>query len=257
VASAHEDPPGSGNKFLNVLGNANSILAGLTINGGDGTDTVTVDDTADGDANTGLLSSTQIMGIFGTGGVVTYSGLESLTINLGNAVNSGNTFSVLSTHGTSTSPATTLVRTGAGDDSVFVQEIDGTTTIDTGAGNDTFAVGSTVAPAFDPISTSTLNKILNATLTLTAGTGSNVLHAYDSGDTGPNNGVLTSTTLERLGMTLGIAYTGIQTIDIQLSKGDDHFTVVSTPVNSTLTTSSVSTTTSTTSRPSRTASPGC
>src|SRR5262249_12861526 len=36
-----------GNKFLNVLGDANSIIAPLTIHGDAGTDVVTVDDTQD------------------------------------------------------------------------------------------------------------------------------------------------------------------------------------------------------------------
>src|SRR5262249_39401590 len=35
----------NGNKFLNVLGDANEIRAALTVDGGDGTDVVTVDDT--------------------------------------------------------------------------------------------------------------------------------------------------------------------------------------------------------------------
>src|SRR5262249_22841353 len=38
-----------------------------------------------------------------------------------------------------------------------------------------------------------------------------------------------------LGMTEGISYSGIQTLDIQLSRGNDHFTVASTPAGSTLT----------------------
>ena len=115
----------NGNKFLNVLGDANSIRAGLTINGGSNAndnDVVTVDDTQDAHPNIGVLSSTTLMGIFGSGGTMTYSGLEALTINLGDA---GNTFTVVSTHGTPTHIATTSLWAGNGADTVNVEEIDG------------------------------------------------------------------------------------------------------------------------------------
>src|SRR5262249_8031463 len=177
----------NGNKFLNVLGDANEIRAALTVDGGDGTDVVTVDDTKDTASNIGLLTSTQLMGIFGTGGVLEeYSNLESLTVNLGDG---GNTFTVASTHGSPTKVATTSISAGAGNDAIYVDTIAGDTTIDSGAGNDSFQVGSTTGPGTpNPVPTSTLNGILNGTLTLTAGSGANQLHAYDSGDSGQNFG---------------------------------------------------------------------
>ena len=223
----------NGNKFLNVQGDANAIQGEVSIDGGDGSDVVTVDDTQDAAPNTGLLTSDQIMGIFGTGGLVDYSNLEALLIALGYG---GNTFTVESTHGSPTKRATTSITTGAGNDLIYVDSIDGDTTIDAGGGDDAFSVGSTTSPGNpNPIPTSTLNGILTGTLTLTGGAGANQLHAYDSGDAGSNIGRLTATTLSGLGMTLGIAYTGIQTLDVELSKGHDHFTVISTPVGSTLT----------------------
>ena len=228
----------NGDKFLNILGDANSIRAVLSIDGGAGDDTVAVDDTRDGAPNMGILSSTQIMGIFGTGGLVDYSGLESLSVFLGDG---GNTFTIVSTHA-----GTTFVSTGAGSDAIFVDTIAGPTTVDAGAGNDVFEAGSGTSPGVsDPIPTSDLDGILNGLLTLTGGTGANELHAYDSDDCPslasclPNSGVLTSTTLTGLGMTLGISYSGIQTLDIELSEGSgtiqNHFTVASTPTGSVLT----------------------
>ena len=63
--------------FTDVKGNANLIDATLTVNGGtDGTDTVTVDDTTDSASNNGVLSSSQLGGIFGTTtAMLDYSGL--------------------------------------------------------------------------------------------------------------------------------------------------------------------------------------
>ena len=99
-----------------------------------------VDDTQDGAPNMGILSSTQIMGIFGTGGLVDYSGLESLSIFLGDG---GNTFTIVSTHA---GRSDDFVSTGAGNDAIFVDTIAGPTTIDAGAGNDVFEVGSRTSP---------------------------------------------------------------------------------------------------------------
>src|SRR5262249_9512805 len=154
--------------------------------------------------------------------------------NLGDG---GNTFTVVSTHGTDTLDKKTFVSTGAGNDTVYVDTIGGDTTIDTGTGTDDFYVGSsTGAPPSDPTLLSHLNEIRNGTRTLTGG-GENDQHlfVYDTHDTGQNIGVLPPTKLTGLGMTLGIVYSGIKFIDVQLSNGNDHFTIASTPVGSVLT----------------------
>ena len=218
--------------YSNPAGSANAITAPLTVHGGTGNDTVTVDDTLDGASNTGVLSSTQLAGIFGgSATALTYDGLESLGIRLGDG---GNTFSVQSTHGTLADVATTTIWTGNGADTVAVESIAGPTSISTGDGADTITVGSDAA-ALDPTLHSLLSGIQNAVLTLDAGNGANTLNAYDSGNTVGQTGVLTATTLTGIGMTLGIAYTGIQTLQIRLGTGNDHFTIASTPVGSTLT----------------------
>ncbi|HKI91579.1 MAG TPA: hypothetical protein VJ986_04710, partial [Gaiellaceae bacterium] len=227
------NPPGPSNPltFSNPAGSANAIDAALTIDGGTGSDTVTVDDSLDGSPNVGALTATLLSGIFGSGGTLGYTGLESLGIRLGDG---GNTFTVVSTHGTTTDIASTSLFTGNGADTVRVQSIAGPTTISTGAGDDTITVGSDAA-ALDPTLNSLLSGIQNAWLTLDAGAGADTLNAYDSGNTVGQTGVLTDSTLTGIGMTLGIAYAGVETIAIRLGSGNDHFTVASTPVGSTFT----------------------
>src|SRR5207249_3666334 len=129
----------------NPTGNANGIQARLQVDGGPidlENDTLDVEDTADNVASMGVLSSTDLMGIFGAGGSIGYGDLELLTLRLGNG---GNTFTVASTHGSATHIATTTAWIGNGDNIVNVKEIDGPTTITTGLGNDTFKVGSDAA----------------------------------------------------------------------------------------------------------------
>ena len=215
-------------------GNANLIKAALTIDGGGGSDSVTVDDTTDGGHNIGTLSFNQLVGIFNNGagyvGSLSYSNLESLSVNLGNG---GNTFAVQSTHGSPSVIASTFIDTGNGADAVYVDSVAGPTTITTDAGDDTISVGSTTGPGLPNLSLSTLDNI-DALLTLDAGSGFNTLNTYDTGDTGSNTGVLTASTYQGDGMLNGIAYANVDALNIDLSDGNDHFTVASTPLGSTL-----------------------
>ena len=126
-------------------------------------------------------------------GTLNYANLEELDIHLGNG---GNTFAVQSTHGSSSVIATTSIDTGNGFDAVYVDSVSGPTTITTDAGDDTISVGSTTGGALANLTLSTLN-LINAPLTLDAGTGFNTLNTYDTGDTGANTGVLTATHLHR------------------------------------------------------------
>ena len=207
--------------FQNAPGVANGFHAHLHVDGQGPTagDTLDVEDSADAAPNTGVLSSTALIGIFGAGGSLGYGGFEHLTIRLGEA---GNSFAVQSTHGTASVVADTTVWVGNGSNSVYVQSIAGPTTVTTGTGSDVFRIGSD-APAVDPIANSILDGIQNAWLTLQAGTGADELHTYDSGQTIHNEGVLTSADLTGLGMTLGIRYTGFESLDLRLGHVRLHF----------------------------------
>jgi hypothetical protein len=118
--------------------------------------------------------------------------------------------------------AATTINTGDGADTVNVQAIGAATTVNTGADDDTINVGSLA-----PSSGGTVNAIA-ARLTLDAGTGSDTLHVDDTADTAANTGTLTATALTGLGMTLGIGYTNVETLDIQLGSGGDTFTIAGT-----------------------------
>ncbi|MEY2518221.1 MAG: large repetitive protein, partial [bacterium] len=230
--------------FRNDRGTLNLIHASLTIHGGSGTDTLTVDDRADGASNVGILTSNSLLsdsgaaiatllpaghtGLFGAGGAITlYDGFETLTIELGSAPG-GNALTIRSTH-----TGTTNVRSGSGADLVNIESIAGLTFVFTGAGDDHVRIGSATGVA-DPIGGSTLNEIDNARLTLAAEGGHDELSAYDSADTASNSGTLTATRITGLGMTLGIEYAGFEELELRLSKGADDFFVDSTPAGSSL-----------------------
>ena len=230
--------------FRNDRGTLNLIQAALTIHAGSGTDTLTVDDRADGASNVGVLTSNSLLsdsgaaiatllpaghtGLFGPGGGITlYDGVETLTVELGSA-SGGNALTIRSTI-----LGTTNVRSGSGADLINIESIDGETFVSTGAGDDHVRVGSTTGVA-NPIPGSTLNEIDSARLTLAAEAGDDELSVYDSADTASNIGTLTATRITGLGMTVGIEYLGFEDLEIRLSKGADDFFVDSTPAGSSL-----------------------
>src|SRR5205823_1581150 len=123
-AGADADMINVGSLAPAVGGTVNAINALLTINGNDGADALNVDDTGDGLANTGTLTSTTLTGLGMTSGIV-YGTLESVNVNLGSG---GDSFTIASTH----AGATTL-NTNAGADTVNVQTIGGATAVNAGA----------------------------------------------------------------------------------------------------------------------------
>ena len=211
-------------EFLNVGGDVNAIEAVVTVNGGghgDG-DVLNIDETGDSTNNTGTLTATQLTGL-GIGGSVTYGGFEILNINLGDAA-AGNDFLIESTHGPA---AVTNLDSGAGDDEVAIETIDGPTNIFTREGDDDVLVGSGAGLA-NPIPTSTLDDI-QALLTIDAGAGADdTLSVFDSGDTSANSGRLTATELTGLGMFLGILYAEFELLALNLSNGNDDFFIETT-----------------------------
>ena len=73
----------------------------------------------------------------------------------------------------------------------------------------------------------TLNGI-GGPLTLDGQGGVDILYADDSGDTQPNTGTLTATTLTGLGMAGGMTYGNMEVFEISLGSGDDTFDVTGT-----------------------------
>ena len=123
---------------------------------------------------------------------------------------------VLSTHGG------TVVNAGNDDDTVNVQTIDAHTEINSGAGDDTVNVGAEA-----PDQNGTLNSI-NAPLVVHGDTGFDIFNVDDSGDSGPNNGILKSNMITGFGMSHGITYTTFEVLNLYLGHGPNGLTIEST-----------------------------
>ncbi len=155
----------------------------LTING-HWQDTLNVDDTGSTGPKSGTLSATALTGLGMTGGIV-YHGLTALNISLGTG---GNTFVIA---GTSTQP--TILNSGYGNDTIDIQAIGGPTTVNTGAGVNTVNVGSSLSMTGGVVSGIQGLLVIN-------GNGSDTMNLDDTGTTVSRTGLLTSSTISRLGM---------------------------------------------------------
>ena len=152
---------GTGGNTINLGSNAPGVggflddLHGAIVLHGNGANTVVnLDDTGTAVAKTGQLTATTITGL-GTGGV-TYSGVGTLNINLGNQ---GNTFTIVSTNASTT----TTVNGGSGADVVTIQSDSGPTNVNAGGGNDTVTIQSDSAAT--NINTGAGNDIVNVLAT--------------------------------------------------------------------------------------------
>jgi hypothetical protein len=162
--------------------------------------------TADQLTGLGMAGDTVIAGRTLPGGIV-YRGLEVLTIELG----SGNDiFHVVSTH-----TGATNIDSGAGNDQIFVQSIDGHTTIDAADGDDVFRVGSEAAPHLLTTPENLLVTV-RALLTVIGGAGNDSLYVDNGSQILDSAGILTATTLTGLGMP---SVSEVQTIFVQAAAG--------------------------------------
>jgi Ca2+-binding RTX toxin-like protein len=188
---------GGGDDTINVSSTAPTLATGtvdliaghLTVRGEDGSDTMHVSDAGDDNDNTGNLKFDTLTGLDMGAQGITYGTLELLDIDLGSG---DDTFLVESTHLTQTS-----IDGAAGTDAVNIRTIDGHTIVTGGADADTITVG-TLAPAMG----GTLDDI-DALLELIGNDGDDSVVADDTGDAGSNVGVVTTSTIEGLGMTVG------------------------------------------------------
>ncbi len=104
---------------------------------------------------------------------------------------------------------------GSGGDILNIQSIGSATTVNAGPGADTINVGSMA-----PDAGGTVNLIL-APLTLIGGEGEDTLNVDDSGDSEPNSLTLTADSITGLGMSDGIGYSGVESLNIALGSGGD------------------------------------
>jgi hypothetical protein len=123
---------GTGANTIAVGDLLSAIQGAVTIDGG-GTDSLTLDNTADTTSETGTMTASQITGLgMGTGGM-SYSGISQLEIDLGNG---NNNFTIAQT-----SAATTLLG-GTGNDTVNVQATSNPTVVNVGLGTNTVNAGA-------------------------------------------------------------------------------------------------------------------
>ncbi|MGE5243166.1 MAG: hypothetical protein ACM3SQ_02935, partial [Betaproteobacteria bacterium] len=97
----------------NTGGTLGMIDAVLTIDAGDGTDTISIDDSGDATGRSGSLSATEVTGLGMGTGRIDYANAEQLSIALGMGDDS---FSVIGTS------ATTAIDAGGGDDTLIVDD---------------------------------------------------------------------------------------------------------------------------------------
>ena len=178
----------------------NSIQGPLAIHGSaSGSDTADLDDTGDNRPAAATLTATKVTGLgMGPQGVA-YSGLKFLNLYLGGG---GDTLNIQSTAGGTTSTLQSLA-----------------------GSQNTFNVGSN-APGMGGI----LDNIQGG-LIIDA-TDADTLNVDDSGDTMPQAGTLTESTITGLGMGPGgITYRGLAVLNIDLGSGVNQFVVDVASVN--------------------------
>jgi hypothetical protein len=111
---------------------------------------------------------------------------------------------------------------GDADDDIRVQSIGAATSIQGDDGADSISVGS-----LSPSAGGVLNGI-QALLTIVGNLDADSVTVDASGDAAPSSGTLTNARLTGLGMTEGIDYSGISSMNITLGEFDDAFDIVST-----------------------------
>ncbi len=197
--------PGTGGVVSGIAGavyisGQNSLMRLLNLSSG--TNVVNVDDSGDGTAYSGLLTSSTLTGL-GMGVGITFVSITTMNINL-----------------------------GSGNDTFNIQSINSTTVtaVNTGLGADTVNIGS-LAPATG----GTLNNILD-TLTVTGG-GNDTMNVDDTAITTPISGSLTSSILivGLGGGAITINYSGLSALNISLGGGGNTFTISNTSAGTTTT----------------------
>jgi acrosin len=203
---------GENNDIINVRSIdklVDHIAAQLTLQGGTGNDILNVINSGDTSNNTGTLTGSQIAGL-GMAGQIDYGSFELLDLQLGSGQD---TLKILSTH-----TAITQIDTGLGDDVSTVETVAGETILKVSDGDDVVNVGT---PA-------KLLDFINAALVVKGGTGHDQLNVDDSGDSNGNQGQLSDSRISGFDMKGWIDYGTFETLNLQLSLGNDALTIANT-----------------------------
>ncbi len=180
-----------------------------------------------------LFNRIQVVGLNGETampGQLFYTGLDEVYLTLGDG---NDIVTIVKTHA-----GTTAITTGAGDDTINVQDIDGETTIYSNSGADEFNVGSFAGlwdtsrymgeDTYELLNVNGYVDFINDWLNVYGGTEDDVLNVDDTGDTFDNSGILTNSRLTGLNMTDGINYHEFEALNMDLGSGNDILNIRST-----------------------------
>jgi len=120
----------------------------------------------------------------------------------------------------------TTISTGAGNDIIHIRAVDDAA-VYAGEGDDSICIGRLSA------SVGGLADGIRGRLAVFGEQGDDTLSVDDSGDTDPNIGILTEDTISGLGMTGGITYSTIETLNLNSGSGGDTFTIQNTHAGTT------------------------
>jgi hypothetical protein len=213
-------------------GNVGNIAGEISISG-QGTDTLNVDDSGNGLADTGSMTADTIMLAVVP---IDYDGLTDLNIFLSDL---GTTFAI----NNSSSGTNTVITGGPAADVFNVLDNDGAVTINTGLGNDTVNVsatdnsltldnaGGTDSFLFGSAANGDTLRTMQGVSTI-IGAGSDILVMDDSGDT-TGETVSLSDAVESGASVADIDYGGIGALTLLLGTGDDTLTISTTITGST------------------------
>ena len=197
----------------------------LSVVGG-GTDTLTIDDTANAAGRTVAIAPTMVAG-------VAYAGVESLNVTLGDG---DDTVTLAGT----AAGTTTVVATAGGHDVVDVQLAGADTSVQTGTGDDTVTVAATTGPLSLVTGTGANVVTLGPTLAALAGPvtlvgTTDTLNLSDVAAATDGTGTLAPTSLAGFG-SAGVNFAGVSTLTLTLGNGNDALTVTDTAATTAITT---------------------
>ncbi len=208
---------GTGVNSVTVGDLLSAIQGNVTINGG-GTDSLTLDNTADTTSETAVMTASQITGLgMGTGGV-SYSGISQLGIDLGSGTNN---FTIIQT-----SAATTLLG-GAGNDTVNVQATSNPTVVNVGLGTNTVNIGQPQQNV-----TGELLAGIGGAVSIIGG-GTDTLNLDDTANTSASTGTVTAGAITGFAPAI-ITYSGdvaLANLNLSLGNAGNMLSVQGTPLS--------------------------
>jgi trimeric autotransporter adhesin len=198
---------------------------------------VTATDTTNPGENIEIAANTRVEST--TNGVSLLAG-DNFTLNLTGAIAAATQITIngdfgnadagvgstIDLRGTMTAPTVTVLGNSDNDTINLTNVVaNAPVSIQSQGGDDLIRIGSQSTPTSN--TGGTVNSI-SALLTIDGGSGADQLQVDETGDVSDNTGVLTQNSITGLGMSNGIQYSALETVEINLGSGSDSFTIAST-----------------------------